>query len=168
MSEEATVADGKVVVMHYTLHDGEANMLDSSAGSDPLAYLHGASNIVPGLEKALTGQSVGFKGKVEVAPVDGYGERVDVPPQAVSRKAFPPNLDLQPGMQLVAEGPDNQRVPVWVLGTQDDTVLLEAQHPLAGVTLHFDVEIVAIRDATADERSHGHPHGIDGTAGHGH
>lgn len=166
MSDQVTVAEGKVVVMHYTLKDGEDNTLDTSSGSEPLAYLHGAKNIVPGLEKALDGQAVGYKDTVTVAPKEGYGERVDAPPQAVPRSAFPKEVDLQPGMQFVAEGPNSQQVPVWVLGVQGDSVLLEAQHPLAGVTLHFDVEIVAIRDATEDERSHGHPHGPDGNAHH--
>lgn len=168
MSEEATVTSGKVVVMHYTLSNDEGQTLDSSVGGEPMAYLQGAHNIVPGLEKALEAKSVGFKEKVVVEPALGYGERVDTPPESVPRTAFPEQLDIQPGMQFVAEGEGGKQVPIWVLGIKDDQVLVEAQHPLAGVRLSFDVEIVNIRDATDDEKAHGHPHGIDGTGGHGH
>lgn len=157
-----TIADGKVVSLHYTLRTGGDEIVESSVGSEPMLYLHGAGNIVPGLEKALTGQAAGYKGKVSVSAAEGYGERVDAPPQAVPRSAFPAHVELEPGVSLLARGPDNQQVPIWVVAIEGDKVLVESQHPLAGVTLNFEVEILAVRDATQEEIAHGHPHGDDG------
>jgi len=165
MNQPILIADGKVVTLHYTLRDDKNEIIESSVGSEPMLYLHGAGNIVPGLEKELNGKGVGFKAKVTVPPAEAYGERVDEPPQSVPRTAFPAHVELEPGMSLLARGPDNQQVPIWIVAVQGDKILVESQHPLAGVSLHFEVEIVAVRDATADELEHGHPHGPDG---HGH
>lgn len=168
MSEALTIADGLVVVMNYTLRSDGGELLDSSEVDDPMAYLHGSDNIVPGLEKALEGKTVGFKAKVTVEPVDGYGEREDEPPDVVPRSAFPSDAELEVGMHFMAEGPDNDYAPIWVVGIEGSNVLVDSQHPLAGKTLHFEVEVLAVRPATADELSHGHPHGADGHAGHEH
>lgn len=162
MSSSTAIADGKVVVLHYTLRNDAGEVIDSSDGDEPMAYLHGAGNIVPGLERALAGKSAGFSGKVRVAPADGYGERVNTPPQPVPRSSFPPHLELEPGMRFTAQGPNDQYVPIWVVGIEGDKVLVESQHPLAGATLHFDVEVLEVRDATPEEVEHGHPHGPDG------
>jgi len=168
MSEIRLIADGDVVVMNYTLRSDTGEVLDASSPDDPMAYLHGAENIVPGLETALAGKQVGFKAKVKVEPADGYGEREDEPPDAVPRSAFPADAELEVGMHFMAEGPDNDYAPIWVVGIEGDKVLVDSQHPLAGKTLHFEVEVLAVRAATADELSHGHPHGADGHAGHEH
>jgi FKBP-type peptidyl-prolyl cis-trans isomerase SlyD len=162
MSPPIAIADGKVVVLNYTLRNDAGEVIDSSDGDEPMAYLHGAHNIVPGLERALSGKSPGYAAKVTVAAVDGYGERVDVPAQSVPREAFPAHLELEPGMRFTAQGPDDQYVPIWIVAIQDDKVQVESQHPLAGATLHFDVEVLEVRDATPDELEHGHPHGPDG------
>jgi FKBP-type peptidyl-prolyl cis-trans isomerase SlyD len=165
MSENPIVADGLVVVLNYTLRSEEGEVIDASSKDDPMAYLHGADNIVPGLEQALTGKSVGFSGKIAVAPEDGYGEREDVPAQAVPRSAFPPDAEVVAGMQFMTEGPNDEPLPIWITRVEGDQVFVDAQHPLAGKTLHFDVEVLAVRKPTADELNHGHPHGPDG---HGH
>jgi len=157
-----SIADGKVVSLHYTLRTKGDDIVESSVGGEPMLYLHGASNIVPGLEKALTGQAPGYKGIVTVAAAEGYGERVEVPPQSVPRSAFPAHVELEVGISLLARGPNNQQVPIWVVALEDDKVLVESQHPLAGSTLHFDVEVLTVRDATQEELVHGHPHGDDG------
>jgi FKBP-type peptidyl-prolyl cis-trans isomerase SlyD len=157
-----TIADGKVVSLHYTLRTAGDAIVESSVGGEPMLYLHGASNIVPGLEKALTGQSAGYKGNVSVPAAEGYGERVEAPPQAVPRSAFPAHIELEPGISLLARGPNNQQVPIWVVAIEGDKVLVESQHPLAGVTLNFEVEVLTVRDATQEEVAHGHPHGDDG------
>lgn len=162
MSQSPNIADGKVVVMHYTLRNDTNEVIDSSVGGEPMAYLQGAHNIVPGLEQALLGKSVGFTGKVSVAPADGYGERVEAEPQSVPRAAFPQQLELEEGMQFMAQGPDDEHVPIWIVGVEGDRVLVESQHPLAGSTLHFEVEVLEVRDASDEELSHGHPHGPDG------
>lgn len=165
---EQLIADGQVVIMQYTLRADDGELLDSSSPGEPMAYLHGAENIVPGLERALTGKSVGYKGKVVVLPADGYGEREDEEPDAIPRKAFPADMDIEPGMTFMAEGPNNEHAPIWVVAVEGDRIIVDSQHPLSGKTLHFEVEITGIRPATADELEHGHPHGPDGHSGHHH
>ncbi len=162
------VTKGKVVLIHYTLTTAEGQELDSSRGDDPMPYLHGHDNIVPGLENALDGKEVGFHETVVVAPEDGYGEHSGDAPQAVPRDAFPAEMPLEEGMPFMVENEMGQHIPVWVAGVQDDVVLLDTNHPLAGVELHFDVEIMSLRDATPEELLHGHPHGPDGAGGHHH
>ena len=160
-----SVVDGKVVVMHYTLTSSNGDVLDSSRDGDPMPYLHGAQNIVPGLEKGLDGAFVGEKRQVVVTPAEGYGELSESAPVEVPRTDFPEEMPLEPGMQFFADTGEGQPVPVWVLGVTDDAVLLTQAHPLAGETLHFDVEIVDVRDANEDEQSQGHPNGITGDEG---
>ena len=163
------IADGHVVIMQYTLRADDGEVLDASTPDDPMTYLHGAENIVPGLEKELTGKAIGFKGKVTVSPEEGYGERdEDDEPDAIPRKAFPPDMEIEPGMTFMAEGPNNEHAPIWVIGVEGDKIIVDSQHPLAGKTLHFEVEILGIRKATADEMAHGHPHGADGHDHHHH
>lgn len=161
----STAGDGKVVSIHYTLKDDDGDVVDSSSGGEPLDYLHGAGNIVPGLEAAMIGRGIGDKFKVTVAPADGYGEVVGGGPRAVPRSAFPDEVELEEGMQFFVRGPDGEPFPVWVAGVKGDEVLIDANHPLAGENLNFEVEVVGIRDATKEEVEHGHPHGPDG---HGH
>jgi FKBP-type peptidyl-prolyl cis-trans isomerase SlyD len=157
-------ADGTVVSIHYTLRDDDGDVIDSSVDSEPLDYLHGAGNIVPGLEAAMEGKAVGAKFKVTVPPADGYGER-GPDPKPVPRSAFPDDMELEPGTQLFVRGPDGEPFPVWIAGVSDEDVMLDQNHPLAGATLHFEVEVLSVRAATKDELEHGHPHGPDG---HGH
>src|SRR3982750_434224 len=134
MSENLIIADGLVVVLNYTLRSDEGEVIDSSTAEDPMAYLHGADNIVPGLEQALTGKTVGFKGKVVVEPEDGYGEREDLPPEAVPRPASPARVEIEAGMQFMAEGPNNTHAPIWIAAVEGDQVFVDSQHPLAGAT----------------------------------
>ena len=168
MSELLTISDGLVVVLNYTLRSGTGELIDFSTKEEPLAYLHGADNVVPGLEAALIGKSVGYSGKVVVEPADGYGEREEIAPQAVPRAEFPKDVELVVGMQLMAEGPNHEHTPIWIVNIEGDQIFVDSQHPLAGQTLHFEVEVLAVRQATADEEHHGHPHGPDGQHGHHH
>lgn len=165
---ELLIADGQVVILQHTLRADDGVVLDTSTADDPMAYLHGAENIVPGLEKELTGKRVGYKGRIVVPPADGYGEREDVEPETIPRRAFPPGLRIEPGMTFMAEGPNGEHTPIWVLAVEGDQVVVDSQHPLAGKTLHFEVEVIGIRNATADELAHGHPHGPDGHGHHHH
>lgn len=162
-----SIAEGKIVTLHYTLTDDEGEVIDTSAGGEPMAYLHGAQNIVPGLERQLEGKGVGAKLKADVSPAEGYGEREGPGPQPVPRSAFPEDVDIEPGMQFTAEGPDGEMQPVWIAAAEGDTVYVDGEHPLAGVTLHFDIEVIGIRNATEEELAHGHPHG-EGGHDHGH
>lgn len=159
---ESTVAADKVILMHYTLTNDAGEVLDSSRDGEPLPYLHGHANIVPGLEAALEGKAAGEKLQVAVPPKEGYGERHDIPAQPVQREAFPAELEIAPGMQFFAEGPDGSPIPVWVEAVEGGNVMITGNHPLAGETLNFDVEIVSIRDASDDEIAHGHVHGPGG------
>jgi FKBP-type peptidyl-prolyl cis-trans isomerase SlyD len=155
------IAHEKVVSIHYTLTNKEGTVLDSSSGSDPLAYLHGFGNIIPGLENALEGKATGDKLSVTVEPEQGYGARDERLVQAVPRSAFKGVEELSPGMQFQAQGPQGTRLVV-VTQVADDEVTVDANHPLAGQTLHFDVEVSEVRDATAEELEHGHVHGPGG------
>jgi len=163
-----TVASDKVVLFHYTLTNDAGDVIDTSDGHDPMPYLHGHGNIVPGLERQLTGLAVGAKLSADVPPGEGYGEKSDRPPQPVPRDQFPPDVDPQPGMQFVVQGPEGEHMPVWIENTDEQHVFITFDHPLAGETLHFAVEITAVRDATEEELAHGHPHGPTGNEGHHH
>lgn len=160
------VADGAVVLMHYTLTNDAGAELDSTRGRDPMPYLHGASNIVPGLERALAGMAVGDHRDVVVAPEDAYGPRRGGPAAAVPRSAFPADAQIVEGMTFAAEDGDGERVQVWVSRIDGDQVFVDLNHPLAGQTLHFSVDIAGLRAPTPSELEHGHPHGLDGHAGH--
>jgi len=164
----AVAADDKVVSIHYTLKDDDGDVIDSSSGGEPLDYLHGHGGIVPGLEAAIAGKKVGDKFQVVVPPAEGYGEPSGAPPRPVPRDAFPDEVEPEVGMQFFAQGPDGEPTPVWCVEVDDDVIMIDFDHPLAGQNLHFDVEVVGIRDATSEEIDHGHPHGPDGHHHHGH
>lgn len=163
----ATIADGHVVLFHYTLTDDEGTVLDTSRErGEPLPYLHGSGNIVPGLEAQMTGKSVGDTFKAAVAPGEGYGEHNGIEPQPVPRSEFPPEIPLQAGVQLMAQGPDGSAMPIWIADVDEQSVFIDTNHPLAGKTLNFDIEITGIREATEHEKQHGHAHGPDGSHSH--
>jgi len=154
-------APGMVVSMHYTLTDDSGDVLDSSRGGDPFSYLHGHNNIIPGLEKALEGTEAGFKSKVTVAPAEGYGEKNAEAVFEAPREHFPPDMKLEIGARVYADGP-NGPITLTVVKLTETGAVLDANHPLAGKTLHFDVEITTVRSATAEELAHGHVHGEGG------
>jgi FKBP-type peptidyl-prolyl cis-trans isomerase SlyD len=153
------VGKGSVVSLDYRLHLGDGVVIDASAPDDPLTYLHGEGQIVPGLEKALEGLSAGEARQVVVAPDDGYGPSDPGALQEIPRTSFPAGVQLQPGMELVAHGPEGQPVPFVVRDVKLETVVIDLNHPLAGKTLHFDVTVRDVRQATHDELEHGHAHG---------
>ena len=155
------VAKDKVVSMDYTLRGPDGQVIDTSEGKAPLPYLHGASNIIPGLERELEGKAVGDNVKVTVPARDGYGERDPQMVQAVPRSNFQGAPAIQPGMQFQAKTPQCARI-VTVVAVDDQNVTVDANHPLAGVELSFDVTIRDVRDATTEEIQHGHVHGEGG------
>ncbi|MFT5153501.1 MAG: FKBP-type peptidyl-prolyl cis-trans isomerase SlyD [Planctomycetota bacterium] len=150
-----------VALIEYKLTDDQGEVIDSSDGGDPLAYLHGAGNLIPGLEAELQGKGGGDAFKVRIAPEDGYGERKEEMVQEVPRTQFPDDVEIEAGMQFQAPGPDGAAV-VTVVGVEGDKVKLDANHPLAGIALNFDVKIVEVRTASAEELEHGHVHGPGG------
>ena len=155
------IAPEKVVLIHYTLKNDSGETLDSSSGGDPLAYLHGQGNLIPGLEKALEGKQAGDKLSVSVGPGDGYGQRDDKLVQQVPRRQFG-GANVQPGMQFHAQTSQGQTRVVTVTNIAGDMVTVDGNHPLAGENLHFDVEVTEVRDASAEELEHGHVHGPGG------
>jgi len=151
----------KVVSIDYTLTGENGQVLDSSQGREPLAYLHGAGNIIPGLENALEGKDEGDQLNVQIPPDQAYGQRDERMVQPVPRTAFQGVPDIQPGMQFQASTNAGPRL-ITVVGVQGDQVTIDANHPLAGATLNFDVTVRNVRDATNEEKSHGHVHGAGG------
>ncbi|MGO3346223.1 MAG: FKBP-type peptidyl-prolyl cis-trans isomerase [Marinomonas sp.] len=155
------IAENAVVSMHYTLTDEQGQELDSSVGQEPLVFLSGAQNIIDGLDNALQGKTAGEKLTVSVSPEEGYGEVHQELIQKVPHDNFQGVDDIQVGMQFMAQTPGGEQ-PVTVIGVEEDGVMLDGNHPLAGKTLNFDVEIVDVRDAVAEELEHGHVHGEGG------
>ena len=155
------VAKDAVVALEYALHLGDGQIVDSS-GEGPLRYLHGAGQIVPGLEAALEGSEVGTEKRVEVAPEQGYGE---IDPQAtrtVPREAFPLDAPIATGSEFYVVDDSGTPVPLRIVALEGGNVTVDFNHPLAGKTLHFNVKVLDIRAATAEELEHGHAHGEGG------
>ena len=150
-----------VVSIEYTLTSDDGEVLDTSKGREPLVYLHGAGNLIPGLEKELEGKAKGDAMKVRIAPEDAYGERNDAMVQVIKRDQLPPDIEVQVGMQLQAQSPQGVQI-VTVVGVEGDDISLDGNHPLAGVPLNFEVAVVEIREATSEELEHGHVHGPGG------
>lgn len=155
------IEKNRVVSFSYTLRDEQGAVLDASSGRGALSYLHGKGNIIPGLEQALAGKSAGDKLEVTVAPEQGYGARDERLVQIVARAKFGEVANLAPGMQVRANGPQGPRM-VTVVRVDRDFVTVDANHPLAGRTLLFSLEVAEVRKATHEEISHGHVHGPGG------
>jgi len=151
-------AHNMVVSIHYTLKDSSGTILDSSSGREPLTYLHGHGNIIPGLERALEGTSVGHRSHVAVEAKDAYGETNPDLVFEAPREHFPSDMKLEAGTRVYAEGPEGP-VSFTVVRVTEDGAVLDGNHPLAGKQLHFDVEVVDVRPATEEEMAHGHVHG---------
>jgi len=157
-----TISQHKVVTIHYKVADAVSEeVIDSSEGGEPMTYLHGAQNIIPGLEQALEGKVVGDEVEVTVEAADAYGERSDDRIQQVPMEAFQEMEKIEPGMVVTAE---TEQGPVNLVVTEVDeaTVTVDANHPLAGKSLKFEVKIESIRDASEEEVAHGHVHGPGG------
>jgi FKBP-type peptidyl-prolyl cis-trans isomerase SlyD len=155
------IAEHAVASFHYTLTDDAGQVIDSSEGREPLVYLQGSGQIVPGLEKAMEGRQVGDRFQVDVRPEEGYGVRHDELLQEVPREAFQGVEDIQPGMQFQGRGPQGT-INVTVTKIEDGKVFIDGNHPLAGQTLHFAIEVTGVRAASAEELQHGHVHGEGG------
>jgi FKBP-type peptidyl-prolyl cis-trans isomerase SlyD len=151
------ISENSVVSIDYVLTDPEGEVLDRSEEGSPLTYLHGANNIIPGLESALTGKAEGESLRVEVDPENGYGEYDDDLVQVVSQELFEDTGELKLGMRFQATS-DSGNVVVTVTEINDEGVTVDGNHPLAGQTLVFDVTVAGVREATAEEISHGHVH----------
>lgn len=151
-----------VVSIHYTLTNDEGTVIDSSVNIDPLVYLQGSGNIISGLESALVGKSAGDKLNVRVAPADGYGETVLELVQQVPLEMFQGAENIAPGMTFQAQDQSGYMQRVEVTAVNGDMVTIDANHPLAGQHLNFDVTVVDVRAASQEEMDHGHVHGEGG------
>lgn len=155
------IADNTVVTIDYTLTDDNGTVIDESQSGD-FAYLHGAQNIIPGLENALASKTAGDELSVSLAPQDAYGLHDDAKLFAVKRDMFPADVAIQPGMQFRAQSGDGQGMLVTVAKVEENEVTVDGNHPLAGVPLNFQVKVINVREATAEELEHGHVHGPEG------
>lgn len=155
------IGEQRVVTLHYTLTDNEGKVIDKSDDGS-FAYLHGANNIIPGLENALVGKSSGDEVNVAVSPEEGYGARNDAMLQQVPKSMFEDGSQIAVGSQFHAQGPNGEMLVVTVMEIHDEHVVVDGNHPLAGVDLNFDVKIVDVREASDEEVEHGHVHGPEG------
>jgi FKBP-type peptidyl-prolyl cis-trans isomerase SlyD len=155
------IGDQKVVTLHYTLTDNDGKVIDKSEDGS-FAYLHGASNIIPGLEDALTGKSAGEEMSVSVSPEQAYGVRDESMLQQVPKNMFEDASQIAVGTQFHAQGPNGEMLVVTVLEVEEEHVIVDGNHPLAGVELNFDVKIIDVRDASEEEVEHGHVHAPGG------
>jgi len=155
------IESNSVVTLHYTLKDNDGNIIDQSEDGSFL-YLHGAMNIIPGLENALTGKSAGDEITVKVAPEEGYGVKDPQRVQEVPKEMFDSADEIKVGVQFHAQGPDGNAVVVTVVEVKDEAVVIDGNHALAGMDLNFAVKVVDVREASEEEISHGHVHGEHG------
>lgn len=159
----AQVDKNKVVSIHYTgtLEDG--TVFDSSDGREPLEFIYGIGQIIPGLEEGMVGLKEGDKKKIEsISPDKAYGEKSEEAKQEVPKSQLPQDVEVEVGMQLAAQGPQGP-IPVVVDEIKDESVVIDFNHPLAGKELTFEIEVIKVRDADSSELDHGHVHGEDGT-----
>ncbi len=162
MSTPETVQADAVVSIHFKLSLQGGEVVDGSEGGDPWEYLHGHGNIVPGLESQVAGRKIGDQFKVEVAPGEGYGDHDPSQLIQAPRSSFPEDVELEPGMQFETEDEDGGTAMATISAVGDEEITLDLNHPLAGQTLLFEIEIAGIRTATAEELEHGHAHGPEG------
>lgn len=158
---EVSIANHKVAEIHYTLTDDQGEVIDTSRDEEPLPYIHGTKVLVPGLEKELEGKVAGDKIEVTIPPAEAYGEIIPEFKKSIARDLFQFDGDIEVGMRFEADGPDGIEL-VTVIAVDDENITIDTNHPLAGETLNFDVEVVSVRDATEEELQHGHAHGAGG------
>ncbi len=160
MDESQRIADGKVVSIHYTLTGENDAVLHTTEGESALDYLQGAGNIVPGLERALLGHQAGDHLHVVLAAEEAFGARMGDGARGVPRDAFPADAEIYPGLHFLVED-EEEITDWWVVEVDGDQVVIDRDHPLAGMQVTYDVEVVSVRDATPEETAHGHPHGTE-------
>lgn len=153
------IGNHSVVTFDYILRNEDGEILDTSEGRQPLTYIQGLSQVIPGVEKALAGKLPGDMIRFVVEPSEGYGEYDPEAVRAVQRDAFAADVQLEEGMEFLIEGEDGQPQPVMVQAVEDDVVYLDFNHPLAGEVLDFEITVRNVRAATPEEIAHGHAHG---------
>lgn len=157
-----TIADNKVATFHYTLKDEKGKLIESSAGQDPLSYLHGNGGIIEGLEEALTGKKAGDKFDITITPDKAYGTRNDDLVEIVSKAEFDAGEEISVGKEFQYEDEDGTIHQVYITKIEGDDVTVDENHPMADKTLNFSIEVVGVREATEEELDHGHVHDAEG------
>jgi len=152
----------QVVTINYTLTDSEGEIIDSTSEGKSFSFLSGTEQILPKLEEAIGGMLIGSKKIVALAAADAYGEYFDDAVQVLQRSEFPKEMEIIEGMEFVTSAPDGSQMPFVISKITDEQITVDFNHPLAGEDLTFDVELLDLRDATAEELSHGHAHGAHG------
>ena len=152
----------KVISFNYVLKDEEGTVLDSTENKTPLTFLSGSNQILPKLEEAFDGMLIGGKKNVKIDATNAYGDYDEKAVQSIKKEQFPPEAKLEEGMRYVANAPDGGQMPFVITEINENDIKADFNHPLAGKNLEFDVELVDVRDATAEEMQHGHVHGPGG------
>lgn len=156
------IEQNKVVTMNFTLTDDHGNVLDSTDNGGPFSYISGTNMVLPKLEEALNGMLIGSKKNLKLEAKDGYGNYNDDAVQVVGKENFPEDFVLEVGMEYMASNPDGVQMPFVISNVDGEEITVDFNHPLAGKNLNFDIELLNVRDATAEELSHGHVHGVGG------
>jgi len=156
------IASNKVATLHYTLKDDKGALIESSVGNEPLTYIHGIGNLIPGLEDKLEGKQAGDKLSVLVPAEDAYGERDEELIEEVEKAEFDSGEDLEVGKEFQYDDEDGNVFHVRIVEIKGDKIVVDGNHPLAGMNLSFDVEVIGVRDASKEELEHGHVHGEGG------
>lgn len=156
------IGANKVVTLNYKLSDDKGNLIQTTKDNGPFVYLSGKNQILPKLEEAIDGMLIGGKKNIELSSSEAYGDYDEKAVQQVKKDAFPEGSNLEAGMEYMAQSPEGHPVPFVIKEVKDEDVTIDFNHPLAGRNLNFDVELVDVRDATAEELDHGHVHGAGG------
>lgn len=156
------IGQNKVITMNYTLKDEEGNVIQSTDNANPFRFLSGNKQILPKLEEEINNMIIGSKKNVKIPSTEAYGEYTEQALQQVNKNNFPKDIDLQVGMEFMANSPDGHQMPFVVKDIKEEEITIDFNHPLAGKDLEFEVELVDIRDATVEEMQHGHVHGEGG------
>jgi FKBP-type peptidyl-prolyl cis-trans isomerase SlyD len=157
-----SIGANKVVTMNFTLKDEDGNVIESTENAVPFSYISGNNQILPKLEETLNQMLIGTKRDVTIDVAEAYGNYDKEAVKQVSRAEFPENVEVQEGMQFVANSPDGKEMPFTINKVHEDEITIDFNHPLAGKDLNFNVELIDVRDASLEELAHGHVHGGDG------
>jgi FKBP-type peptidyl-prolyl cis-trans isomerase SlyD len=156
------IGANKVVTLNYDLSDDKGNLIQSTKEQAPFVYLSGNNQILPKLEQAVDTMIIGSKKNITLNSSDAYGDYDEKAVQQVKKEEFPADADLKAGMEFMAQSPDGNPIPFVIKEVLDEEITIDFNHPLAGKNLNFDVQLVDVRDATAEELQHGHVHGAGG------
>ena len=156
------ITQNKVVTMNFTLTDDYGNVLDSTDTGGSFSYISGGNMVLPKLEEAVNGMLIGTKKSLKLNAADGYGNYNEDALQVVGKENFPEDFVLEVGMEYIASNPDGVQMPFTITKVDGEEITIDFNHPLAGINLNFNIELVDVRDATAEELNHGHVHGAGG------